>query len=157
PYEGADAAVTETSERTSAPVPASSVGDLLKLAWRNTLVQVGWPEGPALLVSAVGLALVMSGMTPLFGTTRAVGLQAISVVVLAASALWLIVLFWNVLIAAYRIQKNRAELAEAELRATMVSAVSFDAEQLQRALARYYGSAHTFLYFDMAANVSLSQ
>lgn len=147
--------MTETLESTSVSIP--SVGDLLKFAWRNALVQVGWPQGPALLVSAVGLALVMSEVTPLFGTTRAVGLQAISVVVLAASALWFIVFFWNVLIAAYRIQKNRAERAEAELRATMVSAVSFDAEQLQRVLARYYGSAHTFLYFDMAANVSLSQ
>ena len=41
--------------------------------------------------------------------------------------------------------------------AMLRSAVALDAEQLARIWARYYESAHTFLYFDVAAQVSLSQ
>lgn len=148
--------MTDTPVRTRATAPAATIGPLLKLAWCNSLVQVGWPQGPVILVSAVGIALLID-VAPQLELTAAPNRRAIAVVILAAAALWLALLIWNVIIAGYMIHKNRAEHTEAELRSATPSAAGFDPEQLQRAMAHYYGRAHTFLFYDLTTNVSLSQ
>lgn len=134
---------------------APTIGATIARAGRDTMEQLGWPRGPLLALGGFGvfalLAVLFSerlGVNPL----AAMGLCAGALAILAAA-----VFVINLALAGYRMAVERAEAAEDALQSLLQHAHSLDGEQIERIVARYYGSAHTFVSFHVASRVSVSQ
>ena len=128
---------------------------ILRKAVDDSLATVAWPRGPLLVVMAASVSLVgyFWETNADFGAIQQLELLIGALKVIAA--VMTLVFCGNLLVAPYRLQRDRADAAEAA--AASIVGAPLDDEQLRRVAARYYDSAHTFVHFCYSGHASVTQ